>query len=76
MNKNYIDVLTDLMEVEGDIIGLEAANKGIKVNEDGLIVNGIPLPKLDIDAFNMFDALKVGEEAAISKSLLGRFFVR
>lgn len=76
MDAKYIDVITDLMEIEGDIIGLEAANKGIKVNDDGLIVNGIPLPKLDIDAFNMFDALKLGEEAAISKSLLGRFFGR
>lgn len=76
MNKNYIDVLTDLMEVEGDIIGLEAANKGVSVTEDGLIVNGIPLPKVEIDSFNMFEALKIGEEAIINKSMFGRFFGR
>lgn len=76
MDAKYIDVITDLMEIEGDIIGLEAANKGMSVNEDGLIVNGIPLPKLEIDAFNMFEALKIGEEALINKSMFGRFFGR
>lgn len=77
MDNNKIDILAELANIEGTIIGLEAsAIKGLNLNEDGLIVNGIPMPKIEFDAFSIHEALNLGTEAAINKNVFSRMISR
>lgn len=76
MDQKYMDIVTELLDIQGQLIGLEAASKGIHVNEDGLIVNGIKMPKLKEEIFTTMQGLNIGQEAAINRSLMGRFFQR
>lgn len=78
MKTNTVDVLSELLSIEGNIIGLESKLlDGVTLNSNGSIKNGAVIPELDMsNVYNMFNALNIGTEAAINKSFMGRMLGR
>lgn len=78
MKENVCDILSGLLSIEGNIIGIESRiTNGSDLNENGSIKNGASIPDLDMDnVYNMFNAINIGTEAAINKSFMGRMLGR
>lgn len=76
MDQKKLEVLIDLIDIEGLMIGYESMFKGEEVNEDMILQNAITVPDIEVNQFNMYNILNIGQEAAINKSLMGRFLGR
>lgn len=74
MDKN--EILSDLSVIDSDLISLEAMSRGFNVSESGAILDIIEPDYLVETPFNMFETLRIGEEAMINKSAWGRIFGR
>lgn len=73
---NTNDILAELAAIDGEMLGLEAMSRGLDVTESGAILNAFKPGELEETPFNMFERLKVGDEAMINSSPWGRIFGR
>ena len=73
MKDNKLDVFGDLMDIQGDIIALEAMFEGKEVTPEGVVMD-YDLSKMigSMEGVEFLNSLRLGTEAAINKSLLGR----
>ena len=74
MNKN--EILAELATIDGEMISLEAMSKGLDVSESGAIIDGFKPGEIEESPFNMFERLRIGDEAMINSSVWGRIFGR
>lgn len=73
MKDNRLDVFGDLMDIQGDIVALEAMFEGKEITPEGVIMD-YDLSKMigSMEGVEFINKLRIGNEAAINKSLLGR----